>query len=48
MKVIEEIIATLKDKDGDVRRAAAEALNNITGEDFGQDEAKWRNWLGEE
>jgi len=79
MKVIEGIIATLKDEDGDVRRVAVwaleelkdlraveplisalkdedmrirfwavKALEKITGEDFGEDEAKWRDWLGEE
>ena len=48
MKVIEGIIATLKDKDGDVRRAAVKALEKITGKNFGEDEAKWRDWLGEE
>jgi len=48
MKVTEGIIAALKDEDGSVREAAAGALNKITGEDFGEDEAKWRDWLGEE
>ena len=48
MKVIEGIIAALKDEDGYVRRVAVWALNKITGKDFGEDEAKWRDWLGEE
>ena len=48
MKVIEGIIATLKDEDVIVRYIAAEALEKITGKNFGVDEAKWRDWLGEE
>jgi hypothetical protein len=27
------------------RRAAADALRALTGEDFGDDPAAWRNWL---
>ncbi|TFG90597.1 MAG: HEAT repeat domain-containing protein [Candidatus Atribacteria bacterium] len=45
---IEFLITVLKDEDGNVRETAAEALNKITGKDFGEDEAKWRDWLGEE
>lgn len=45
---VSEFISALKDEDGDVRRAAAEALEKITGKNFGVDEAKWRDWLGEE
>ena len=42
------LISALKDKDGDVRIAAAASLLEITGKNFGEDEAKWRDWLGEE
>jgi len=47
-RVVETLISALKDEFGSVREAAAGALNKITGEDFGEDEAKWRDWLGEE
>ena len=47
-RAVESLIATLKDEDGDVRQAAVEALEKITGKNFGEDEAKWRDWLGEE
>jgi len=45
---VEPLITALKDENIWVRKAAAEALEKITGEDFGEDEAKWRDWLGEE
>ena len=47
-RAVESLIATLKDEDRYVPSAAAKVLNKITGKDFGQDEAKWRDWLGEE
>jgi len=47
-RAVEPLISALKDKNENVRRTAAEALNKITGKDFGEDEAKWRDWLGEE
>jgi len=47
-RAVESLIATLKDENGSVRYRAAAALEEITGEDFGEDEAKWRDWLGEE
>ena len=45
---IEFLISALKDEDGSVRSAAAAALNKIIGKNFGEDEVKWRDWLGEE
>ena len=45
---IEFLISTLKDEAVIVRYVAAEALEKITGKNFGADEAKWRDWLGEE
>ena len=42
------LISALKDEDGDVRKAASAALEKITGKNFGEDEAKWRDWLEEE
>ena len=47
-RAVEPLISALKDEDENVRRTAAEALEKITGEDFGEDEAKWRDWLGKE
>jgi vesicle coat complex subunit len=47
-RAVEPLISALKDENGSVRRAAAASLLEITGEDFGEDEAKWRDWLGEE
>ena len=46
-RAVEPLITALKDEDGDVRQAAVEALEKITGKNFGEDEAKWRDWLGE-
>ena len=47
-RAIEPLIGALKDEKSIVKGAAAKALLEITGEDFGEDEAKWRDWLGEE
>jgi len=47
-RAVEPLITALKDEDWHVRSEAAKALNKITGEDFREDEAKWRDWLGEE
>jgi len=35
-------------QDGSVRRAAAKALKDITGQDFGQDADRWQQWWEEE
>jgi len=47
-RAVELLIYALKDEDWYVRSAAAQALEKITGKNFGLDEAKWRDWLGEE
>jgi hypothetical protein len=47
-RAVEPLISVLKDENGSVRRAAAASLLEITGKNFGEDEAKWRDWLGEE
>jgi len=47
-RAVESLIATLKDEYSWVRKAAAASLLEITGKNFGEDEAKWRDWLGEE
>ena len=47
-RAVEPLITALKDEDWHVRMVAAEALKKITGKNFGEDEAKWRDWLGEE
>ena len=47
-RAVESLISALKDENGSVRWNAAAALNKITGKNFGEDEAKWRDWLGEE
>lgn len=41
---IEPLIEVLKDEEPFVRKKAAEALREITGQDFGQDNGKWRKW----
>lgn len=41
------LIAALKDKDSDLRRFAAKALVEITGQDFGEDLVKWQKWWEE-
>jgi hypothetical protein len=38
------LIATLKDRHFSVRIGAAKALWEITGENFGENHAKWRKW----
>ena len=43
-RAVEPLIAALKDKDSDVRRRVASALTKITGKDFGEDQAQWRDW----
>jgi len=47
-RAVEPLISALEDEYGNVRSTAAASLLEITGEDFGEDEAKWRDWLGEE
>ena len=42
---VEPLISALLDKDAGVRSAAASSLNQLTGEKFGDDHAKWREWF---
>jgi hypothetical protein len=44
-KAVEPLIEALKDKDFGVRRRAAEALEEITGEKLGRNFWKWREWF---
>jgi len=44
---VEPLIASLRDKDATVRSAAASSLNQLTGEEFGEDHAKWKQWFEE-
>ena len=41
---IPPLITTLADKDQNVRKAANKALESITGQQFGDDQDKWRAW----
>lgn len=43
-RAVEPLIKALKDEIKDVRKKAALALQAITGENFGQDHAKWMQW----
>lgn len=40
-QAVEPLIAALNDENESVRWRAAEALEKITGKDFGEDEKKW-------
>ena len=42
--VVGPLVQALKDNDGDVREAAAGALQKLTGMRFGTDYRKWRKW----
>ncbi len=44
-RAIEPLVAALSDDYNALRLTAAEALANITGQDFGQDPAAWQEWL---
>jgi HEAT repeat protein len=44
-RAISPLIQALNDESEDVRYQAAKALATITGQDFGNDSAKWREWL---
>lgn len=46
-RAVEPLIEALKDEDAAVGDRAAEALQKITGKDFGKDADKWRQWLKE-
>lgn len=46
-EAIEPLIDTLKDDQPQVQKMATFALEKITGESFGNDEPKWRDWWRE-
>jgi HEAT repeat protein len=46
-QAVEPLIATLKDEEEGIRKAAAEALTTITGRNFGEDAARWQEWWEE-
>ncbi len=41
------LIAALKDSDEDIRSNAIYTLRTITGEDFGEDQERWKKWWEE-
>ena len=45
-QAVDALIAALGDKDPGVRQMAARKLQEITGQNFGQDAAQWRQWWG--
>jgi len=45
---VEPFLAALKEGEGDVREAAAEALKQITGQDLGEDAGRWEQWRQEQ
>lgn len=47
LRAVEPLIAALKDEDVYVRKSAKEALGKISGNDLGQDHAKWQAWWAE-
>ena len=46
-QAVPALVEVLNDDHRPVRLAAASALHQITGQDFGQDQATWRKWLEE-
>jgi HEAT repeat protein len=46
-RAVEPLIEALKDKHGHVKERAEEALQKITGKDFGKDPEKWQKWWKE-
>jgi hypothetical protein len=46
-KAVKLLIFALKDQDAGVRQAAAKSLQQITGQDFGEDQAKWNKYWEE-
>ena len=46
-RAVEPLIAALKDEALPVRGKAADALESITKQDFGEDQAKWQQWWDE-
>lgn len=43
-EVVEALIGALDDPDETVRKSVAESLAKVTGQDFGTDAAKWKQW----
>jgi HEAT repeat protein len=43
-RAVEPLIDGITDESNDVRKRAPLALKEITGQDFGKDPAKWREW----
>jgi HEAT repeat protein len=43
-RAIEPLIDGITTESSDVRKRAPLALKEITGQDFGKDSAKWREW----
>ena len=41
---VDTLIVTLGDTNQRVRQAAARGLTDLTGQDFGEDQQKWRDW----
>jgi HEAT repeat protein len=41
---VSPLIDALADESYDVRKRALDALKQITGKDFGQDQGRWRSW----
>jgi HEAT repeat protein len=44
---IEPLIAALKDKNEPFTQLVSQTLTEITGQDFGEDQAKWKQWWDE-
>jgi HEAT repeat protein len=38
------LIGLLRDKDEAIQAAALDALKKLTGQDFGEDHARWKAW----
>ena len=43
-RAVEPLIAAITDESSDVRKRSPLALKQITGKDFGKDQAKWQEW----
>ena len=46
-RAVEHLIAAITDESHDVQNRAPLALKQITGQDFGEDQAKWDAWWKE-
>ena len=45
-RAVPPLIDALRDKDAQVQENAAEALKNITGQDYGKSKLRWSAWWG--